>query len=353
MIRKERLPIVIFAMFCLLAGLWSGLTRIGWNTALIPITPHHGAIMVGGFLGTLITLEKIIPLKRKILLLIPAFNALSVVFFFCGQPKVSFYILVVSSASLVIVFLHYFRIQRSSIYFLMMTGAMCWLTGNILLLTKLFYPLAFPWWTAFALFIIAAERLELMKFLPVTKANKNMLVILLLTFIVGTLFSFHGTGNLICGLSLVGASLWLMRNDVIALNMKKSGLPVFVAFSLFAGYTALLLTGVFFFSLSDQWLTYDAVVHAFFLGFVFSMIFAHGPIILPGILGIAITPFSKILYLWLVLLQTSWLVRVFADVFLAVETRKLSGALSAISILGYFVTMVIITLRSQKYVKAF
>ena len=199
MLKKERLAILLFAMLCLLSGLWSGLNRIGWDIAILPISPHHGAIMVGGFLGTLIALEKIIPLKKKSLYLIPVLNALSVVFFFSGQPKLSIHVLVISSTSLSFLFLYYFRKQRTIIYVLMLLGSICWLTGNILLLTNFFYPLAFPWWAAFALFIIAAERLELMKFLPVSQLSKNILVLLLLCFIIGVLLSFHGTGNLICG----------------------------------------------------------------------------------------------------------------------------------------------------------
>jgi hypothetical protein len=351
MIKKERLPIVFFAMFCLVCGLWSGLNRIGWNVAIAPITAHHGAIMVGGFLGTLIALEKIIPLKKKALYLIPVLNALSVAFFFTNHPKVSICILVISSTALVLVFLYYFRSQRTIIYILMMAGAICWLVGNLLLLTRFFYPLAFPWWTAFALFIIAAERLELMKFLPVSKLDKKIFVVLLAAFVTGILFSFHGAGNLISGLALTAISIWLMRHDIIAINLQKKNMPGFVAVSLVCGYSALLLTGVFFFSLSDQWLTYDAIVHSFFLGFVFSMIFAHGPMILPGIVGITATPFNKILYLWLALLQVSWLVRIFSDVAIALDVRKLSGLLSATAILGYFVTMAVLTIRSQRYAK--
>lgn len=352
MIKKERLPIILLAMFCLLSGFWSGLNRIGWNIAFLPIAPHHGAIMVGGFLGTLITLEKIIPLKKKILYFVPVVNALSVVFFFLGQPKISLYILIASSSSLVLVFVYYFKQQRTIIYSMMVTGACCWLVGNILLLTKFFYPLAFPWWAAFALFIIAAERLERMTFLPVTALTKRLLVALLILFVVGVLFSFHGTGNLICGLSLIAISLWLLRHDMIGINLKKSGMLKFAAVSLLTGYSALLLTGISFFSLSDQWLTYDAIVHSFFLGFVFSMIFAHGPLILPGIMGISVIPFTRFLYVWLALLHVSWLIRIFSDVAMELQIRKISGLLSTISIVGFFITMAAVTIHRQRHAKA-
>jgi hypothetical protein len=348
MIKKERLPIVFFALLCLLCGIWSGLNKIGWSLPVTLITAHHGAIMVGGFLGTLIALEKIIPLKKKSLYIIPILNATSVAFFFSGQPKVSVYVLVISSVALSFVFLYYFRTQRTIIYVLMLLGSLAWLTGNLLLLTKYFYPLAFPWWAAFALFIIAAERLELMKFLPVSKSEKIIFISFLFTFLMGVLFSFHGFGNIICGLALIGISLWLMKNDVIGINLKKKNLPKFVAVSLLAGYVSLLLSGIFFIALSDQWLTYDAIVHSFFLGFVFSMIFAHGPMILPGVMGISASPYNHRLYYWLGLLQISWLMRVFADVSVELELRKISGLLSATAILGYFITMAVFTFRVQK-----
>lgn len=351
-VKKERIPILLFALTCLLAGIWSGLTRMGWTLTALPIAPHHGAIMVGGFLGTLIALEKIIPINKKYLYAIPVLNALSVVFFFAGYPNVSAWILVFSSASLFFVFLYYFRTQRSLIYVLMLIGSACWFVGNVLLLTKWFYPLAFPWWLAFALFIITAERLEVMKFLPVTKLDKTILVGLLILFAAGVVVSFHGMGNLFCGSSLVGIALWLLRYDMIAINWKKHGIQKFVAIALLLGYTSLLLTGVFFLSLSDQWLTYDAIVHSFFIGFVFSMIFAHGPMILPGVMGISITPFSRSLYVWLTILHASWLMRIAGDILLEMDARKISGLLSGLAIIGYFITMAIISFRNHRYATA-
>ncbi|MEX2233657.1 MAG: hypothetical protein WD824_15945 [Cyclobacteriaceae bacterium] len=80
-------------------------------------------------------------------------------------------------------------------------------------------------------------------------------------------------------------------------------------------------------------------MHTFFLGFVFSMIFAHGPIILPGVLEIFVKPYSKILYAWLVLLHLSWIIRVARDIILEFQIRKISGIISTVSILCYFVTV--------------
>lgn len=346
MLKKERFPVIVFAASCLLCGLWSGLCRIGWNLGITHVAAHHGAIMVGGFLGSLITFEKVIPLKNKALYLIPIASASSVALFFAGLPQISFILLTVASAALTIVFGYYLRKQRKIVYLLMMLGASFWFIGNVMLFTTQFYPMAFPWWMAFVLFIIAAERLEIMIFLPVSQFSKIVFVGILLSFVAGVLLSFHGVGNFVCGFSIAGASVWLLRNDMIAINLTKKGLPFFIGITLLTGYVALLLTGILLLVRSDQWLTYDAVVHTFFLGFAFSMIFAHGPMILPGILGITTTPFHKILHLWAALLQTSWILRLAGDLCPVFEIRKLSGLLSVMAILAYFATIALVTKRN-------
>ena len=346
MIKITRLPFILFAILCLVTGLWTGLSRIGWDIYISPASAHHGAIMVGGFLGTLIALEKVIPLKKPMLFAIPLVSAFSVVLFILNRPFFATSLLIIASIGLTVVFLHYLKREPSLIYGLMVAGALQWLIGNVMLLTKQFYPLAFPWWVGFILFVIVSERLELMKFLPVSKSKKNLFVMFLILFVVGVLISFHGIGNIVAGISLICISLWLMRNDLIGITIRKNDLPKFVAISLLAGYTALLLAGILFVTFSNEWLAYDAIVHTFFIGFVFSMIFAHGPIILPGVLGSSIKPFHKILYLWLFLLHSSWLLRIFSDAFANLPLRRMSGALSAMAILAYLITL-FLTMRIQ------
>lgn len=348
MINFSRLPFLVLAIVCLLFGLWTGLSRIGWNIPLLRVTPHHGAIMVGGFLGTLISLEKIIPLRKNFLYIFPVMSAASVVLFLLNLPLIGFASLMVSSIGLSAVFLTYFMKEKNLIYLLMLAGGICWLTGNILLITKKFYPMAFPWWLGFALCIITSERLELMKFLPVKEATKKLLVLFLGLYIAGVLLSFHGIGQKISGIALMAVGLWLMRHDIIGISIRKDQLPRFVAVALLSGYIAMLLTGIFFLSLNGQALAYDAIVHTFFLGFVFSMIFAHGPVILPAVLGISLKPYHKILYAWLALLHLSWITRILGDVILDLELRKISAMMSVISVLCYFATIATLTIISQR-----
>lgn len=335
-------------MLSLIAGMFAGLHRIGWNMSLSEISPDHGAIMIGGFLGSLISLEKIIPLKKNILYIIPVMSGSSIVWFFLGMPVAAVTMLLAASAGLMIIFLVYLVSERSLIYIMMFAGAMCWFAGNAFLLQSDFYPASLPWWMAFSLLIIASERIELMKFLPVTPMQKNVLAIALLVFLIGGVLSFHGIGNYVGGFALIVISIWLMRYDVVGINLRKNALPRYAGIALFGGYFALLLSGVFLLLLADVPLGYDALIHTFFIGFVFSMIFAHGPIILPGVLGIPVKPYHPMFYCWLALLHASWILRTISDVIIETNLRRISGVVSALAIVSYFVTLAAITIRTQR-----
>lgn len=332
----------------MLIGVLAGLTRIGWNLPLATVVPTHGAIMVGGFLGTLISLEKIIPLKNKFLFAIPVLSGLSVVSFLLGLAQTGYVLLIVASTGLCIVFLIYLITNPGLIYAMMLCGAGCWLTGNLLLWNTNFYPITLPWWMAFILCIICSERIELMKFLPVTQNNKNFLALFLLIFVAACTQSFHGTGSILSGTALGVICIWLLKFDLIGVSIKKKGLTRFVAVALLTGYFALLLTSLFLLLFNLQPLYYDIIVHLFFIGFVFSMIFAHGPIILPGVLGTSVKPYSRMLYLWLILLHISLAMRVIANIMLLMEIRKISGMLTGVAILGYFATVAYLVISQSR-----
>jgi hypothetical protein len=234
-----------------------------------------------------------------------------------------------------------------------MIGSGCWLIGNVLLLWKRFYPMVFPWWMGFLLFTIISERLELSRFLPVSKAQKNWLYLFLALFVIGLLIPFHGAGTVVTGFALIFMSVWLMRYDVIRITLKKEGLARYTAVALLTGYVALLLNGLFIIALKEATYAYDIVVHTFFLGFVFAMIFAHGPIILPGVLGLTVKPYHPLFYLPLVSLMTSLLIRIAADAsIIPIVYRALSGWISMGSIILYFLFMIIFTLRSVGFKKS-
>jgi hypothetical protein len=352
-VKLVRLPFLMMALLSLLAGAATGLARIGWTELSTPSMVHHGGIMIGGFIGTLIILEKIIPLKRRWLFVLPFFSAGSVALFFAGLTGSAFILLILAGIGLTAVFLHYLMMEKSIIYLLMLTGSLCWTTGNILLLKTGAYPPALPWWMAFALFVISAERIELMKFLPVTKKQKYLFIMILVVFITGSKMSFHQLGNIISGFSLIFVTLWLMRFDIIAISLRKDGVTRYVASALLSGYFSLLVSGIVLLFFARHLFGYDTLVHTFFIGFVFAMIFAHGPIILPGVMGITVKPYHRIFYFWLFLLHASWIIRAFSGLVLDFEGRKVSGILALTAFVGYFISLAWVTILRYRKNKSF
>jgi len=340
--------IFLFIAFVnLIFGMFSGLGRLGWGVPLPELYVNHGAIMVGGFLGSLIALEKIIPLRKAHFFVGPILSALSLVAFTLGETQFAVMMIIVASINLILVYLMYLKQHKSFYLMLAAIGAICWLIGNLLLQWKRFYPQVFPWWMGFLLFTIVSERLELSKYLPVTQKSKNGLIVFLGLFLLGIILPFHGIGIYLTGLSLIFISVWLMQHDVFRLTIKKERLARFTGFALLGGYVSLLLEGILLIVLRDNALGYDIIVHVFFLGFVFSMIFSHGPIILPGVLGLTVRPYHPLLYFPLVALYASLFLRIAADVMLVpFELRAISGWVTLAAILLYFILLVTSTVRA-------
>lgn len=350
--RKYLIPFLLFAVANLIFGMYSGLGRMGWTLTFEKGYLHHGAIMVGGFLGTLIALEKIIPLKKNYLLFIPLLSGASIFFLWSGSFVTGVTLLILASAGLIFVYAIYLKRQQDMYMWLMLFSALFLFIGDVILLSKKFYPMALPWWMAFVLFTIVSERLELSKFLPVTRMQRWILLSFSAMFVVGVLMPFHSVGNSVSGGALILVGVWLMKFDVIRINLRKTGLTKYAGVALLTGYICLVFTGVFLIFLPSIPLAYDATVHTFFLGFVITMIFAHGPIILPGVMGLSVKPFHPILYAPLSLLLLSLLLRVAADLnLLEIRFQLISGYLSAISILLYFITLASVTVRMIRNVR--
>jgi hypothetical protein len=83
------------AMGVLIAALWAGLLRMGWQ--IPPLSPRllieHGPLMVSGFLGTLISLERAVVLSqlqqgqgRRVYFLVPLLAGLGAIALFLPVP---------------------------------------------------------------------------------------------------------------------------------------------------------------------------------------------------------------------------------------------------------------------------
>ncbi|MEW6278512.1 MAG: hypothetical protein AB1758_07825, partial [Candidatus Eremiobacterota bacterium] len=152
------------------------------------------------------------------------------------------------------------------------------------------------------------------------------------------------------GLALVGYAVWLLAFDLARRTASRPGLPGFVGKVLLVGYAWLLVSGVVL-AAGPAWRSggfqYDAVLHAFFLGFVFSMIFAHAPLVFPSVLGVRFV-FHPGLYVPPLLLWGSLLPRLAGDLLGSPALRGLGGAGNALAILSLFAAMAVGVARASQ-----
>lgn len=134
---------------------------------------------------------------------------------------------------------------------------------------------------------------------------------------------------------------WLARYDLARFTIRQGGLPRFAGMCLLSGYVWLAAGGVLS-MLAERWpasieLGYDARLHSIFLGFVFSMIFAHAPIVLPAVTGLRV-PYSRAFYVPLALLDLSLLGRVAGDCLGSPEAYRWGGLANVVAVLLFLAT---------------
>jgi hypothetical protein len=141
---------------------------------------------------------------------------------------------------------------------------------------------------------------------------------------------------------MLAQAAWLARNDVARRTIRMGGVTRFMAVALLAGYFWLAVAGVLWLhygELLGAGSAYDAMLHAVFLGFVFSMVFAHAPVIVPAVLGVTL-PYRRAMYAPLALLHAGLVLRVVGDLAEDVTAWRWGGVLDEAAILAFLATAV-------------
>jgi hypothetical protein len=214
----------------------------------------------------------------------------------------------------------------------MALGALAWFVGCAVWLAGGAVFRAAGFWIAFIVLTIAGERLELSRLVPRPRRAR-------FTFVPGVAATLAGpavalvapaAGGRVLGAGLLALAAWLARWDAARRTVRTRGLPRYSAVALLAGYVWLAAGGAL--ALAEGALLvgprYDAVLHATFLGFAFSMIFAHAPTVLPAVLGVPV-PFRRRFYAHLALLHASVALRLAGDLAARPAVRAWSGEVSA------------------------
>jgi len=338
--RIGRLPLVIMAMLCLLTGIWGGLIRLPLNLPLPTENANwisfHGPLMVCGFLGTVISLERAVGLQKWWTYAAPLLTGAGGILLLggvLGRPGLA--LLTLGSAVFTVVTIQVVRMQTALFTLLMSAGAAAWLAGNLLWFYGWEVNRVVPWWIAFLALTILGERLDLSRFQRQVRWAQPLLLAVLGLFLGGVVLSLfrQRPGEILAGAGLLGLAGWLGRFDIARRTVTQPGLPRFMAVCLLSGYFWLALAGLLFCISApmEAGPAYDAVLHSFFLGFIFSMIFGHAPIIFPAVMHLPVA-FAQRFYAHLVLLHAGLLVRVLADLAGWPEIRIWGGIFNALAI---------------------
>lgn len=328
-----------FVILSLITAVWSGWIRIGWSLPVSNTAAQHGALMVNSFLASLIFLERAVTFKAKWILLVPFVNALSIVAFLLNSPGLAQLMFLIGSGGFAIIGLYFLYRFKEAYYYIFLLGALSLVIGNIILFKTNFYPGSVTWWMGFLLFTIVAERLELSRFLKLSNFKRNLLWVCLVAVLIALVWPFHLNGNIILAVAIAATAIWLLKYDMAKHSVKVKGQHRYSGWLLITGYIWLLINSVLLVFQGRLTFGYDAVLHSFFVGFIFSMIFSHAVIILPAITKLPVKLYRPFLYICFALMQASLMIRIVADIIEDVTCRKIGGLLNGISILLFFVSI--------------
>lgn len=313
-VRLARACVALIAASALVIGLSGGLARLGLVPPVIDAAEHHGALMICGFFGTMIALERAVAVGFGAALLVPGLAALGAALLALG--------LVPQAAA---------AFLAAGVGLLAITGASIWARPTLFMVVMTvaaaLWPIGTAWWMAgasvgeatwpwlgFLVLTIVAERIELSRLAAPGPVARASLVVAVSIFIAAVLAGQPWAGSAVLAVALAALALWLLANDVAVMTVRTRGLARFAAVCLLLGYGWLLITAVTLLLLPPATTAFghDAAVHTVAVGFVLSMVFAHAPVILPAVVGVRVR-YLPTLYVPVVVLQIGVAARLLGD----------------------------------------
>ena len=342
---ERRLPfgraaLLVPAGVALLVGMDAALVLLGlpapvrWER----LPDVHGVLLVLGFVGTLVSLERAVALGRAWGFAAPACLGGGGLLLLSPLPRTAGAVsLVAGSAVLMAVYVPLWRRQPAVAVLAQAGGAVLATGGALLWLGGVPVPWLLPWLAGFVVLTIVGERMELARVAVLHRAAEPIATVLTAGVVLGAVAAllWPSVGYAVLGLAVVGLCAWLLLLDVARHTIRSTGLPRYMAVCLLAGYAWLAAAG-------GTWLVagpvtdgggYDAVVHCVFLGFVVSMLMAHAPVILPAVLRRPL-PYHRLMFAPVALLHVSLALRVVVgDVRGVQPALQVGGALNIVAVL--------------------
>lgn len=282
-------------LLAVITGIWRVAVTRGFLLPSIPDWwPPHGQIMLGGFLAALIIFERMLPLRVDALIWVPYVFALSTLFLQINHPVIRVIHLTALAGWLVHRWIAYRKFHHwekplvESVAFITLSSALIYPEGLQahpgVALAGLSFPIA----------VIAIERLEMSLLFKKTGARITLLFLIVWS-VLWNLVTWRGTP----GLSLMGGATVVLAAFVAFYdasvrtsqqNISGSsahGLHRFLRNALFLAYGWLFLAAIAMMLSSEipGAIMKDVMFHLIGLGFIFTMILGHAPLILSATLG--------------------------------------------------------------------
>lgn len=342
--KRLRYVLLAVGLLAMATGLWAGLRRIGVDLPEgLRLDEVHGALMICGFFGTLISLERAVALARPWPYAAPAFAACGALMLLAGATSAAVISFLAASAVLTAATVTVLRRHPALFTAVLAIAAFCWGAGTFVWTLQRPMPEAAGWWLAFLVLTIAAERLELSRLLRPSPAAGAIFMVTVALILAGTARGELARGYpVLTGFGYLACVAWLLTYDIARRTVRQRGQTRFSAVCLLSGYGWLGVTGLYLLLAPPGAgaYAYDAAVHGIALGFVLSMVFGHALIILPAITGWRVR-YHPALYVPLALLHAAVALRICADFAENVALRVASGPLAIVALMGFAGTLLI------------
>ena len=345
---RWRLALLAAAALALLAGLAGGLARAGVplpspgaGAMLGEAAALHAALLVGGFFGSVIGIERAVALGARAGWIAPLASAVGALTMYAGLYRSGEALLVVASLALTAVSVALWRRQRAAHTALLVVAAIAWTLGNLAYASGVGAGAVPAAWFDFLVVTIAAERLEMTRLMRRRPAAQPLLVAIVAALLGGAALSAHDAvaGGVVHGAALVALGGWLAAFDIATRTVRGHGLARYMAVCLLAGYGWLVVAGIAWAAMAlGVAPARDIAFHALGLGFVVGMVMAHAPVMLPALARIRLD-FNASFYAPLALLHATLVLRLALGP-LDPAWRGVGAAGNALAIVAFAVTVV-------------
>ena len=348
----HRLIFLAFAGLSLLVGLAAGATLLGLTaTPGASFAADHGPLMVFGFVGGAIGLERTVAVRTSWAWAGPVCHVAGVLGILAGLPRaVPAVCFAASFLVLGFIYATIYRRQASLAILVQAAGVIGGVAAAALWAMGPGFAAAMPLCVLYAVATIIGERMELARVTMAGTRAENHLTLLVLGLAAASVIYVlsPAVGYRAMGLVLIATAAATAQVDVAKNLVRSHGLPRYSAACMLAGYGWLALGG-YLWLLHGQstGFAYDASVHAIFLGFVMSMIFAHAPIIFTSAIRRRL-PYRPVLYVPVALLHGGLALRILADCAEHTTALRTGGVVTIIAVLVFLACGIVLTGKESR-----